>query len=166
MFTGVGHHPNTEQTIRIGARRDGELVAIEHVETNTVAMEHASVEPVTGATARSYACPNVSTSDRQLRLNIPFPGWMRGPGEAEENFALESAIDEMAYKLGVDPLELRLRNYAEVHPQSACPGRATRCATATRRARSDLAGRAATPRWAPCATATGRSATASPASTT
>jgi xanthine dehydrogenase YagR molybdenum-binding subunit len=118
MFTGVGHRPNTEQTIRIGARRDGGLVAIEHVETHTVAIDHASVEPVTGATASSYACPNVATSDRQRRLNIPFPGWMRAPGEAEGNFALESGIDELSYKLGIDPLELRLRNYAEVHPQS------------------------------------------------
>jgi xanthine dehydrogenase YagT iron-sulfur-binding subunit len=48
------------------------------------------------ATARSYACPNVTTTDRKRRLNIPFPGSMRGPGEAQGNFALESAIDEPA----------------------------------------------------------------------
>jgi CO/xanthine dehydrogenase Mo-binding subunit len=121
MFTGVGHRPNTEQTVRMGARRDGALVAMEHVSTNTVAIAHASVEPVTGTTAHAYACPNVSTSDQQRRLNIPFPGWMRAPGEAQGNFALESAIDELAHDLGADPVELRLRNYAEVHPPSGLP---------------------------------------------
>ena len=121
MFTGVGHRPSSAQTIRMGARHDGELVAIEHVSTNSAAIEHASIEPISGATARSYACANVATSDRQRRLNIALPGSMRGPGHAQGNFALESAIDELAYKLGLDPLELRLSNYAEVHPQSGLP---------------------------------------------
>jgi xanthine dehydrogenase YagR molybdenum-binding subunit len=121
MFTGVGHRPSSVQTIRMGARRDGELVAIEHVSTNSAAIAHASIEPISGATARSYACANVATTDRQRRLNIPLPGSMRGPGHAQGNFALESSIDELAYELGLDPLELRLRNYAEVHPQSGLP---------------------------------------------
>jgi CO/xanthine dehydrogenase Mo-binding subunit len=109
------------QTIRMGVRRDGELVAIEHVSTNSAALDHASIEPISGATARSYSCANVATSDRQRRLNIAFPGSMRGPGHAQGNFALESAIDELAYELGFDPLEMRLRNFAEVHPQSGLP---------------------------------------------
>jgi xanthine dehydrogenase YagR molybdenum-binding subunit len=121
MFTGMGHRPNTEQTVRLGARRDGELVAIDHEETNTVGMEDENFEPVAGGTAGAYACANVSTRDRQRRLNIPPPGWMRGPGEAEGTFALESAIDELAYQLGIDPLELRLRNYAEIQPESGKP---------------------------------------------
>ena len=121
MFTGVGHRPSSVQTMRIGARRDGELVAIEHVSINSASIEHASIEPISGATARSYACANVATTDQQRRLNIPFPGSMRGPGHAQGNFALESAIDELAYALGLDPLELRLRNFAAVHPQSGLP---------------------------------------------
>jgi xanthine dehydrogenase YagR molybdenum-binding subunit len=121
MFTGVGHRPSSVQTIRMGARRNGELVAIEHVSTNSAAIVHASIEPISGATARSYACANVATTDRQRRLNIPLPGSMRGPGHAQGNFALESAIDELAYELALDPLELRLRNYAEDHPQSGLP---------------------------------------------
>jgi xanthine dehydrogenase YagR molybdenum-binding subunit len=121
MFTGVGHRPGSLQRIRIGAQRDGELIAIEHASTNSAAIEHASIEPISGATARSYACANVATTDRQRRLNISFPGSMRGPGHAQGNFALESAIDELAYELGIDPLQLRLRNYAEVHPQSGLP---------------------------------------------
>jgi xanthine dehydrogenase YagR molybdenum-binding subunit len=121
MFTGMGHRPNTEQTVRLGARGDGELVAIGHEETNTVGMEDENFEPVASGSAGAYACPNVSTRDRQRRLNIPPPGWMRGPGEAEGTFALESAIDELAYLLGIDPLALRLRNYAEVQPQTDLP---------------------------------------------
>jgi xanthine dehydrogenase YagR molybdenum-binding subunit len=96
-------------------------VAIEHVSTNSAAIVHASIEPISGATARSYACVNVATTDRQRRLNIPLPGSMRGPGHAQGNFALESAIDELAYELALDPVELRLRNYAEVHAQSGLP---------------------------------------------
>ena len=121
MFTGMGHRPNTEQTIRLGARRNGELVAIDHEEINTVGIEDDNFEPIAGGSAAAYACPNVSTRDLQRRLNIPPPGWMRGPGEAEGIFALESAIDELAYRLGIDPLELRLRNYAKVQPRSGLP---------------------------------------------
>jgi xanthine dehydrogenase YagR molybdenum-binding subunit len=121
MFTGVGHRPHTVQTIRLGARRDGGLVALDHEETNTVGMKDENFEPVAGGSAGAYGCPNASTRDLQRRLNIPPPGWMRGPGEAEGIFALESAIDELAYKLGIDPLDLRLRNYAEVQPRSGLP---------------------------------------------
>ena len=80
---------------------------------------------------------------------------MRGPGKVEGNFAIESALDELSYKLGIDPIELRLRNYAEVHPQSGCPGRAMRCGTATESAPSDLVGPGATPRSDRCARDTG-----------
>ena len=121
MFTGIGHRPNTEQTLRIGATRDGRLVAIDHQATHGVAMEDANTEPVTLGSASGYACPNLSARDQQRRLNIPPPGPMRAPGEAQGNFAVESAIDELSYELGMDPLELRRRNYAEVHPQFGLP---------------------------------------------
>jgi CO/xanthine dehydrogenase Mo-binding subunit len=84
-------------------------------------VEDANTEPVTLISSSAYACPNVSARDRQRLLNIPPPGPMRAPGEAQGNFALESAIDELSYELGMDPLELRLRNYAEVHPQFGGP---------------------------------------------
>jgi xanthine dehydrogenase YagR molybdenum-binding subunit len=121
MFTGVGHRPNTVQHLRLGATRAGELVAIDHQATSSLAMQDDNLEPVTMGTPAAYACANVATRDRQKRLNIPSPGSMRAPGDAEGNFALESALDELAYTLGMDPLQLRLRNYAEVHPQFGLP---------------------------------------------
>ncbi|MBA2949653.1 xanthine dehydrogenase family protein molybdopterin-binding subunit [Streptomyces himalayensis] len=116
MFTSVGHRPNSVQQIKVGATRGGDLVAIEHHGISSVAMEDDDYEPVSFCSAVSYACPNVLTRDRQARLNIPCPGSMRAPAEGQGNFALESAIDEVAHAVGMDPLEIRLRNYAEQHP--------------------------------------------------
>ncbi|MBE1486337.1 xanthine dehydrogenase family protein molybdopterin-binding subunit [Plantactinospora soyae] len=121
MFTSIGHRPETVQRVRLGATRDGRLVAIDHEGTSTIGIEETNLEPLSRGTALAYACPNVATRDRQVRLNIPNPGWMRAPGTVQGHFALESALDELAYELGIDPLELRLRNYAEVHPQSGLP---------------------------------------------
>jgi len=121
MFTGVGHRPSTVQRLRVGAKRDGELVAIEHEALQSVAMEDDNLEPVSGVAADGYACANLSARDIQRRLNIPCPGSMRAPGHAQGSFALESALDELAYELRIDPLELRLRNYAETHPQLGLP---------------------------------------------
>jgi CO/xanthine dehydrogenase Mo-binding subunit len=121
MFTGVGHRPSTVQRLRVGAKRDGELVAIEHEALQSVAMEDDNLEPVSGVAADGYACANVSARDIQRRLNIPCPGSMRAPGHAQGSFALESALDELAYELRIDPLELRLRNYAGTHPQLGLP---------------------------------------------
>ncbi|WP_312870809.1 xanthine dehydrogenase family protein molybdopterin-binding subunit, partial [Streptomyces himalayensis] len=121
MFTSVGHRPNSVQQIKIGATRDGDLVAIEHHGISSVAMEDDDYEPVSFGSAVSYACPNVLTRDRQARLNIPCPGSMRAPAEGQGSFALESAIDEVAYAVGMDPLEIRLRNYAEENPVLGLP---------------------------------------------
>ncbi|KUO21519.1 xanthine dehydrogenase family protein molybdopterin-binding subunit [Streptomyces dysideae] len=121
MFTSVGHRPNSVQQIKIGSTRDGDLVAIEHHGISSVAMEDDDYEPVSVGSAVSYACPNVLTVDRQARLNIPCPGSMRAPAEGQGSFALESAIDEVAYAVGMDPLEIRLRNYAEENPVLGLP---------------------------------------------
>jgi CO/xanthine dehydrogenase Mo-binding subunit len=121
MFTGIGHRPDTRQSVRLGAMRDGRLVAMDHAALQTVAVEDENLEPVSIPTTDSYACPNMSARDVQRRLNIPCPGSMRAPGEGEGLFALESAIDELAYALGIDPLEMRLVNYAETHPQYGLP---------------------------------------------
>ena len=121
MFTSIGHRPETRQRVRLGATRDGRLVAIDHEATSTLSAEDVNVEPITLTTTAAYASPNLATHDRQVRLNIPTPAAMRGPGATEGHFALESALDELSYSLRLDPIELRLRNYAEVHPQSGLP---------------------------------------------
>ena len=122
MFTSVGHRPGTLQRVRLGATRDGRLVAVNHECTSTLgALDEGGVNPVTQVTGNAYACPNVATHDRRARLHIPSPHWMRGPGATEGNFAVESALDELSYTLAIDPIELRLRNYTEVHPGSGLP---------------------------------------------
>jgi CO/xanthine dehydrogenase Mo-binding subunit len=122
MFTSVGHRPETRQRVRLGAARDGRLVAVDHESTATIgALDDGGVEPVPQTTGNAYACPNVATRDRRARLHIPSPHWMRAPGAAQGNFAMESALDELSYTLGIDPIELRLRNYTEVHPGSGRP---------------------------------------------
>jgi CO/xanthine dehydrogenase Mo-binding subunit len=122
MFTSVGHRPQTRQRVRLGATRDGRLVAVDHESTATIAaLDDGGVEPVPGTTGNAYACPNVATHDRRARLHIPSPHWMRAPGAAQGNFAMESSLDELSYTLRIDPIELRLRNYTEVHPGSGRP---------------------------------------------
>jgi CO/xanthine dehydrogenase Mo-binding subunit len=121
MFTSVGHRPNTIQQLSIGASRDGQLAAIEHVSRSSIGMEGELINLVTNGTPTAYACPNVSTRATQIRQSITIPGWMRAPGEAEGSFALESAIDELSYALNIDPIELRTKNHAHVHPDTGLP---------------------------------------------
>ena len=121
MFTSVGHRPNTIQRLSLGASRDGRLTAIEHISTSSIGMSDELINIITNGTLDAYACPNVSTRATQIRQSIPTPGWMRAPGEAEGSFALESAVDELSYALGIDPIELRVKNHAHVHPESGLP---------------------------------------------
>ncbi|SCK43364.1 xanthine dehydrogenase YagR molybdenum-binding subunit [Streptomyces sp. WMMB 714] len=121
MFCSIGHRPSSIQHVTLGADRSGALVAVEHRATSSVAMEDDDYEPVAASSAVSYACANVLTRDVQARLNIPDPTSMRAPAEGQGNFALESALDELAFALKTDPLELRLRNYAEIHPGNGLP---------------------------------------------
>ena len=81
-------------------------------------MEDELINLITYGTLHAYACPNLSTRATQIRQSIPIPGWMRAPGEAEGSFALESAIDELSYALNIDPIELRVKNHAHVHPDT------------------------------------------------
>jgi xanthine dehydrogenase YagR molybdenum-binding subunit len=121
MFTSIGHRPQTTQRLRIGATADGQLVAIDHEGTSTVGIEEFNVEPITMGTPEAYACTNLATRDLMTGLNIPNPGAMRAPGTSEGNFAIESALDELSHELHLDPVELRLRNYADVSPRSGLP---------------------------------------------
>ncbi|MEZ0540999.1 xanthine dehydrogenase family protein molybdopterin-binding subunit [Fibrella arboris] len=121
MFTLVGHRPYTVQTINMGADTDGKLIGIAHAATAETASYEDFTEATVNMTKFMYACPNVSTRYRLVRLDRSVPIWMRGPGEATGAFALESAMDEMAHKLNLDPIEFRLRNYTETDPEHNRP---------------------------------------------
>jgi xanthine dehydrogenase YagR molybdenum-binding subunit len=122
QFTSTGYRPEIQHRLRLGATQDGRFTAIVHdAIAQTAVFDERAVAPVTRTTRKVYACPNVSTSYRLAHLNIGGPGTMRGPGETPGLFALESALDELAYALNIDPLELRLRNFAEIDPEESLP---------------------------------------------
>src|SRR5215469_15701584 len=121
MFTGMGRRPSTVHHLKIAATRDGKLVAIYHEGSSISSMSSDSPYPITETTTVAYACPNVTARDKRIRLNIPPIAHMRAPFVAEGNFALESLLDELSYELRMDPIELRLRNYAADHPQTGLP---------------------------------------------
>lgn len=113
MFSNVGHRPRTQQRIRIGATQDGKLTAIRHdFYTETSALDDF-VEHCGEQTPFIYSCPNLEVTTAMVRRNVGAPAPMRGPGAVPGLFALESAIDELAIKLNMDPLELRLKNDAD-----------------------------------------------------
>ncbi|HEX3465664.1 MAG TPA: xanthine dehydrogenase family protein molybdopterin-binding subunit [Candidatus Elarobacter sp.] len=118
MFTSVGHRMETRQRLRIGASRDGRLTALLHDTLGAASRVSTFVEAAGGVSEMLYDVPNVAVSHRLARLDVPSATAMRAPGEAPGSFALESALDELAYACGVDPLEILRRNYAAVDPSN------------------------------------------------
>ncbi len=121
MFTSVGYRPHTWQKIGLGATADGKLVGITHEATGQTSAYEDFTEGVVNISQLLYACPNVNTKYKLVSLNVNTPTPMRGPGEATGAFALESALDELSYAVNIDPIELRLRNYAETDPDNGRP---------------------------------------------
>jgi xanthine dehydrogenase YagR molybdenum-binding subunit len=118
MFTLVGRRQDSLQRVRLGATRDGRLSAIIH-ESIAQTAPFGEYADANGSAARTlYACANVATTHRLVRVNAPQPKPMRGPGEGTGSFALETAMDELAEALDLDPIELRLLNWAD-HDQDA-----------------------------------------------
>ncbi|MEO5814630.1 MAG: xanthine dehydrogenase family protein molybdopterin-binding subunit [Gemmatimonadaceae bacterium] len=110
MFETVGHRPRTEQRFRLGAGRDGKLVSIQHDYLNATSVLDDYKETCGESTPFMYSVPNLRVSSALARKNIGTPTAMRGPGAVPGLFALESAMDELAVALGIDPIELRKRN--------------------------------------------------------
>jgi xanthine dehydrogenase YagR molybdenum-binding subunit len=121
MFGPVGARPRTHQHIVLGAKRDGTLTAMQHdVHSHTSEFEDF-VEPSSNVTRVLYASPTISTSQKVVPLSVGTPTFQRAPGESSGTFALEIAMDELAYELKMDPIALRLKNYAEKDPTSNKP---------------------------------------------
>src|ERR671935_171558 len=112
-YTSIGLPPPTQQRVALGARRDGRLTAAlaEVTAQTSVYEEHA--EETINAARTTYACPNVLTRYRFVRMHTNTPTSMRAPGHASGVFALECAMDELAVRLGMDPLPLRVLNHAD-----------------------------------------------------
>jgi xanthine dehydrogenase YagR molybdenum-binding subunit len=121
MFQATIHRPAVHMRVRLGAQADGRLdafalEAVTHCRRETPFTEHAA------NFARSlYAAPNRLTGHRLVKLDIPAAGPMRAPGEASGMLSLECAMDELAEQLGLDPIELRLRNEPETDPETGKP---------------------------------------------
>jgi xanthine dehydrogenase YagR molybdenum-binding subunit len=121
MYGPVGHRAPTRQTLRLGADRQGALTAIHHHVRTASSSFDDFFEPAGQVSHTLYASPAIATTTDAVRLDTGTPIFMRAPGEASGSIALESAIDETAHAMGMDPLEFRLTNYAEVEPVSGKP---------------------------------------------
>ncbi|HUB28417.1 MAG TPA: xanthine dehydrogenase family protein molybdopterin-binding subunit [Terracidiphilus sp.] len=113
MFSNVGHRPRTQQRIRLGATQDGKLTAIRHDFYTQTSELDDFVEHCGEQTPFLYSCPNLEVTTAMVRRNVGAPAPMRGPGAVPGLFALESAMDELAIRLKMDPVELRIKNDAE-----------------------------------------------------
>lgn len=113
LFTLVGRRQETVQDLALGFARDGTLCAIDHDVLGQTATHGEYVDQTASVSRWLYACPNVTTRHRLGRTNEPLPIPMRAPGVAPGSFALESVMDEAAESLGLDPIDLRLKNFAD-----------------------------------------------------
>jgi len=113
MFGMVGSRSATVQRFTLGAKADGQFTAMAHHTVSQTDDFDEFAEPSGVISRMLYAVPNQETTHKFIRANIGLTSPMRAPGEASGVFVLESAVDEMAVQLKMDPLALRLKNYAE-----------------------------------------------------
>lgn len=121
MFSLVGYRPQSWQKVGIGADASGKLLGISHEAISSTSRYEDFREGIVDVSKFLYACENVDTKYHLLPLDLSTPVWMRGPGEATGCFALESALDELAYKLKMDPIELRIKNFTTINPENKLP---------------------------------------------
>ncbi|MFF9091101.1 xanthine dehydrogenase family protein molybdopterin-binding subunit [Streptomyces sp. NPDC014991] len=121
MFSLAGYRSPTTQRVRLGADTDGRLRALEHRAVSATSTVYEFIEPSAGVARVMYDADAHYTANRLVRLDVPTPTFMRAPGEAPGSFALEAALDELAEKCGLDPVELRLRNEPDKGPVSGLP---------------------------------------------
>src|SRR5215204_5793504 len=121
MYTGHGYRPYTIQKVSLGAEASGKLTSMIHEAVHNTSSFEEFNDNTTGFTRQVYACPNLLAPVKIVDTDFNTPTWMRAPGAVSGMFALECAMDELAYSLKIDPLELRLINYAEKDPESGKP---------------------------------------------
>jgi xanthine dehydrogenase YagR molybdenum-binding subunit len=121
MFTSCGRRSETHQHLRVGAERDGKLTAALHDVVSESSRVGTFVETAGGITEMLFDVPNIAITHRVARLDVPTPTAMRAPGEAPGSFALGSALDELAYACGMDPLDVLRRNHTAVDPSNGLP---------------------------------------------
>lgn len=109
----AGNRPQAVIHVRLGAKKDGRLTAIEVKSVSGVGAYGEGSPPVTGPAKELYACENVFAEEQGVLTNTGTYTAFRAPGYVEGTFALESAMDELALELGIDAVDLRMKNYAE-----------------------------------------------------
>ncbi len=121
MFSGHGYRPYTIQKVALGADGSGKLSSMIHEAVHNTSSFEVFNDGTTNLTRQVYACPNLYAPVKVADTDLNTPTWMRAPGAVSGMFALECAMDELAYAVKIDPLELRLINYAETDPESGKP---------------------------------------------
>lgn len=122
MFSLTGFRPQSWQRLKLGADADGNLLGVHHQASNATSKYENFTENITGITRIVYKFPNLKAETATVPLNISTPTWMRGPGDCTGDFAVETALDELCYKIDADPVELRLKNIdSKNHPETNLP---------------------------------------------
>jgi xanthine dehydrogenase YagR molybdenum-binding subunit len=121
MFGPVGSRPNTSQHIKLAASSDGKLLLQQHDSTCYTSLISDWIESAAAATPLLYDSEALIATHNVVDLNLGMGTWMRAPGEATGSVGLEIALDELAEKLNIDPIQLRLINYAEKDPRQGLP---------------------------------------------
>lgn len=121
MFQTVGHRPRTQQRVRLGATPDGKLVSLQHDYVNAQAILDNYHEDCGETSAFLYSVPNVRVHFGRARRNIGSPTSMRGPGAVPGLYATESALNELAEQLKIDPVQLRIKNEPKIDESLGIP---------------------------------------------
>ena len=120
-FTAFGGRAATRQTLSLGATKEGKLLSIVQTGANETAVDGVWAEPLGSVTAIMYATPNLSSRQNVVPVNTVLPSALRAPGENPSAYGIECAIDELSYEVGLDPVAIRLLNYAEEDPHAKKP---------------------------------------------
>jgi xanthine dehydrogenase YagR molybdenum-binding subunit len=121
MYAAIGYRPTSRQRLAIAADRDGRFTATIHESRVEISRYPGFEDPITEGTRLLYHSPAFRAAARIVPLDVSSPTYMRGPGAVTGAFALESAIDELAYRIGMDPIEIRLRNEPDRDDSTGTP---------------------------------------------